>query len=135
MSLGGFWDALQGANGLGGQIWAFSLIAAVASGMPLLLYLSKRIRSRAKIKMPRDEATPKEESQQAPSLHLHQAVRRLDDELMPVLRQEAQRLDDLEKENKKLRTLSGTRKSPEKKRAVKRGVVTAERPIRRKSEM
>ena len=139
MSLGGFWDALRGANGLGGQIWAVSLIAAIASGIPLLIYLTKRLSLRSRI----SKATPgeKENVQEAP-LRLRQAVQRLNDDFMPVLRQEAQKLDDLEKENEKLRALSEARSKRQRlersKRKPGRGKVSkviTDRPIRRKSEM
>jgi len=150
MSLGGFWDALRGANGLEGQIWAFSLIAAVASGIPLLIYLLKHSKSKSRLSKAEVEATPGDggisggESQRM--ISLRQAVQSLDDDLMPVLRQEAQKLDDLEKENEKLRAFSEARsKRRERKRGreqVKHGFwrkereakVIAEKPIRRKSE-
>jgi len=140
MSLGGFWDALRGANGLGGQIWAVSLIAAVASGVPLLIYLSKRLRSG----MPKAIPVEKGGNVQMAPLTLSQAVQRLDEDLMPVLRQEARKIEDLEKENEKLRALNKSRskrREREHRQQVKHGFwrkeevkVTSDRPIRRKGE-
>jgi len=133
---------LHGANGLGGQIWAVSLILAVASGIPLLIYLLKHFKSKSRRFKAEMEATPGEEGQRAMSLR--QAVQRLGDDLMPVLRQEAQKLDDLEKENEKLRALSlarSRRRERERREQVKHGFwgkkeveVTSDQPIRRKGE-
>ena len=137
MNLGGFWDALRGANGLGGQLWAVSLIIAIASAVPLLIYLSKRHGLGRRI----SKATPSEgdgEMQMAP-LSLRQAVQRLNDDLMPVLRKEAQKLDDLEKENEKLRDLSemSRHRRLENRKRLHEGEskATTDRPIRHKNEV
>jgi len=147
MSLGGFWDALRGANGLGGQIWAVSLIVAIASGVPLLIYLSKRLRGRMSKAPPVKRGNMKIEGNMEATapFSLGQAVQRLED-LIPVLRQEAQKLDGLEKENMKLKALNkarSKRRERERGREVKHGFwrkekeevkVTEDRPIRRKGE-
>ena len=77
MGIGGFLrgilDALCGADGSGGQVWAVSLIVAVASAVPLFLYLfSKRFRSRVGI-------SASDGSQREKVTFLHQAVQSLND--------------------------------------------------------
>ena len=70
--LRGILDALRGADGPGGQLWAVSLIVAVASAVPLFLYVfSKRFRNRVGVTF--------SDGQREKVTSLHQAIQSLDD--------------------------------------------------------
>ena len=126
MSLGGFWDALRGANGLVGQLWSISLLVAAASAVPLILYLfSKRFRSRL-------------QGEERISLDPNHAVQLIVDlkdldEDINFLRWLHQRLERLVEADQERRKAVEKPKPKSVKSSSKRSVPVA--PIRRKSEV